>query len=372
MRNAISTGIILSGVVCLLGSVSLRADALASSGDWNRAKAARYLDARAAWWQAWPKAQRDEDTACISCHTMLPYALSRPLLRTALNEPAAQPPETRMIADASRRVKDWAKIQPYYSDEKFGAGKTAESRSTEAVLNALVLVSEGRAGAPLSETATAALDIALQYQLHEGADRGGWIWQNFHLAPWEGDESSYVGACYMAMALGRAPKSYRDRANVRRAIAEMRDYLDRQASSQPLFNRLHLIWAAKELPALAPRSDIVREAQSDVLTFQHEGGGWRIGDFHAWKRRDGSAATTSDDGYATGLALLALEKRSDKSSIQARARARAWLGEHQEADGAWTASSVNKQRAPTHDAAQFMNDAATAHAVIALLGPISR
>src|SRR5438309_1994089 len=46
-----------------------------ASAVWSPEAAARYLDSRAAWWQSWPKSQRDHETVCVSCHTMLPYAL---------------------------------------------------------------------------------------------------------------------------------------------------------------------------------------------------------------------------------------------------------------------------------------------------------
>src|SRR5260221_3074965 len=52
--------------------------------DWNRSTAAKYLDARQQWWMDWPKAQRDHDTSCVSCHTVLPYAMGRSSMHTGL------------------------------------------------------------------------------------------------------------------------------------------------------------------------------------------------------------------------------------------------------------------------------------------------
>jgi hypothetical protein len=43
-----------------------------------------------------------------------------------------------------------------------------------------------------------------------------------------------------------------------------------------------------------------------------------------------------------------------------------WLSAHQQPDGAWTATSLNKQRDPESDACLFMTDAATAYAALAL------
>ena len=61
----------------LLLSTSLFAQ-VAPSPVWNLQKAAAYLDQRADWWMNWPRAARDHETFCISCHTAVPYALSRP------------------------------------------------------------------------------------------------------------------------------------------------------------------------------------------------------------------------------------------------------------------------------------------------------
>ena len=104
----------------------------------------------------------------------------------------------------------------------------------------------------------------------------------------------------------------------------------------------------------------------------------------SWKRADGTPLDTRSDGYATGLATLALELATTqcRASLQACAgaaeappdiastvvtRGLSWLAAHQDpATGAWFASSLNKKRDPASDAGQFMNDAATAYAVLAL------
>lgn len=50
---------------------------------WDQKAAAAYLDQRQSWWMEWPRAARDHETFCVSCHTAVPYALSRPGLRKA-------------------------------------------------------------------------------------------------------------------------------------------------------------------------------------------------------------------------------------------------------------------------------------------------
>src|SRR5882724_10054966 len=56
------------------------------ASSWDQKAAAAYLDQRAEWWMSWPRAARDHETFCVSCHTAVPYAMSRPTLRKALGE----------------------------------------------------------------------------------------------------------------------------------------------------------------------------------------------------------------------------------------------------------------------------------------------
>src|ERR1700722_4950634 len=95
-----------------VGSVTLwetahsrHALASGSSGDantWNPKTATRYLDSREVWWQKWPPAQMDRGTVCISCHTVVPYALVRPALRKKLGEEEMTGPELAMLASIKK------------------------------------------------------------------------------------------------------------------------------------------------------------------------------------------------------------------------------------------------------------------------------
>src|SRR5215469_4368860 len=60
-----------------------RLDKPENANTWDPKAAAAYLDRRQLWWMEWPRAQRDHETFCVSCHTAVPYALSRSALRTA-------------------------------------------------------------------------------------------------------------------------------------------------------------------------------------------------------------------------------------------------------------------------------------------------
>jgi squalene-hopene/tetraprenyl-beta-curcumene cyclase len=102
---------------------------------WDKAGAARFLDAREVWWQAWPRSQKDHGTLCISCHTQVPYAMVRPSMGSAGDA------QRVMMASVEKRVMQWHEMVPFYSDAKNGPGKTVEAHATEAVLNAVILLS---------------------------------------------------------------------------------------------------------------------------------------------------------------------------------------------------------------------------------------
>src|SRR5689334_20658436 len=131
---------------------------------WNVRAAAAYLDARQAWWLTWPTAARDHETACVSCHTALPYALARPALHKTLNESAAVDPERRLIENVVKRVQLWRDVDPFYPDQTRGLPKTSESRGTEAVLNALILANRDARAGSLSDDARRAFENLWQLQ----------------------------------------------------------------------------------------------------------------------------------------------------------------------------------------------------------------
>src|SRR5882757_1300078 len=141
---------------------------------WSATAAAKYLDQRAAWWETWPASQRDHQTVCVSCHTILPYVLARPKLSALLAETNVAAPERAVLENVKKRVSLWQEVKPYYSDEKSGAGKSKESRSTEAVLNALVLAANARGEKHLDATAEAAFRAAWALQIRSGDRAGAW------------------------------------------------------------------------------------------------------------------------------------------------------------------------------------------------------
>ena len=339
------------------------------ANSWDQQAAAAYLDQRQSWWMEWPKAARDHETFCVSCHTAVPYALSRPALRKALAEEAPSVNERRLLANVTKRVRLWREIAPFYSDAERGAYKTAESRGTESVLNALILASNEAQNRELGDDAHAALDNMWAEQQIKGSKKGAWLWLRFANEPWEADDSDYYGATLAAIATGTAPGNYRARPEIQNNLKMLRKYLNRESAAQPTFNRVVLLWASARLPGL-----LSPEQQgaiiSEVLAKQQADGGWSLSSLAgAWKRQDGTPQERKSDGYATGLITFALQQAGISTENAQHKQAIAWLAAHQnKTEGCWPAYSLNKNE--EHHlgpgTAHFMNDAATAYAVLAL------
>ncbi len=336
-----------------------------AAATWSPEAAATYLDRRAEWWMSWREASRDRGTFCISCHTTLPYVLARP----ALCERTTAPVSTREVAileNVRTRVRHWTDVSPYYGVHARQTPKAAESRATEAVLNALILADTDSLTGRLSDDTRLAFDHMWAQQQSEGKDAGAWRWLQFGLEPWEGRYGEYYGAILAALAIGTAPAHYASTPAIQGNLTRLRAYLDREGAVQPLSNRAVLLWASKRLPGLL--SEGRREQVADDLRrAQQPDGGWSLqflnGRAHWWDPR---WLVLRSDGYATGLAVLALAGTSgdDDPSV---ARGLIWLATHQDrADGSWPASSLNNLDAPSPDVARFMTDAATAYAVLAL------
>lgn len=349
---------------------------------WNAGAAAAYLDRREKWWTKWPSATRDHDTFCVSCHTVVPYALARPALSAALNEPETTADEVKLWANLTKRVSLWNDEAPYYTDESYGSHKSAESRATESVLNALILANRDARTGQLGNDTRAAFDHMWSLQQTKGDAKGAWLWQQFDLEPWESSDSVYSGAALAAAAVGIAPDQYRASPAIQGNLALLREYLMRECPSQSLLNRLYLLWASTKVPGLLgpkQRESVI----NDALSAQKVDGGWSLTALVApggwnplslvrgWRReaRTGNWGAQSD-GFATGFVAFTLQEAGVPRDNAHLRDGLIWLTRNQDRDsGSWTAHSLNKRRDPAADAERFMSDAATAYAVLALTDP---
>lgn len=337
-----------------------------SHATWDKTAAAKYLDSREIWWQAWAPAQKDHETVCVSCHTNVPYALARPALRGPLDDHGPSEPERVMLESVIKRVNLGMQAAPFYNDAKNGPGKTQEARNTEGVNNALILARYDAQQGHLQEVTRKAFETMWASQEQSGPKAGAWIWQNFHFSPWEADESEYYGATLAAIAVGIAPDDYRDDPKIQPNLTLLRSYLQREAPQQPLINRIWLLWASSKLPGLM--TDPERAAlKAESYSKQQPDGGWSLTTLGTWKRHDHSPFDTRSDGYATGLTVLALEESGLGKNTPELKRGVDWLLANQsKTDGLWPAWSLNLKRDPASDAGLFMTDAATSFSVLAL------
>jgi squalene-hopene/tetraprenyl-beta-curcumene cyclase len=336
---------------------------------WDPKAAAAYLDRRQSWWMAWPRSQRDHETFCVSCHTAVPYALSRSALRTALSEQSPSPNEQRLLDSVTKRVRLWKEVEPFYKDADRGPYKSVESRGTESVLNALILSSRDAQSGQLSNDTHTALENMWAEQQVAGKQKGAWLWLRFKNEPWEADDSDYFGATLAAVAIGIAPENYRATPEAQTGLKPLREYLNREFAAQTTINHVLLLWASAKLPGLL-EPERQKSIIGELLDKQQADGGWSLSSLSGdWKRSDGTPQETTSDGYATGLVTFALQRAGISPEDAQLKRGLAWLAANQDStDGSWTAYSLNKskQNHLSPETALFMNDAATSYAVLSL------
>jgi squalene-hopene/tetraprenyl-beta-curcumene cyclase len=341
---------------------------------WDRAAAAKYLDGRAATWFAWDGADRgqgEHKSSCVSCHTLLPYALARPALRKLTLGTLPNKFESRVLEQTKKRVANWERLDSpeFRLMYDFSEDKKKEARGTEAVLNALILARHDRAEGKESPSDITRKAFAHLWatQVRQGEMAGSWNWLNFGLEPWEAGAGRYFGAVLAAGAVGTAPGLYKPGTDTEldARVESLRSYLRSNLPKQNLHNRAWALWAAALLPKVLT-DDERKQIVSDLRAKQQAAGGWRLADLGGYRRGDGAAQDAAGDGYATGLVLYVLRTAGVPRNDPQMAKGLAWLEANQAATGEWRGSSVNRKRDPATHTGKFMTDAATAYATLAL------
>jgi squalene-hopene/tetraprenyl-beta-curcumene cyclase len=305
----------------------------------------------------------------------VPYALARPTLRGLLNEKTPSEDERKLLDNVTGRVRLWNEVKPFYNDEKSGPHKTPEARGTEAVLNALILATYDARTGDTSEDADTSRAFANMWALQQltGADAGSWDWLDFHNEPFEAPSSHYYGSALAAVAVGVAPRGYGANPEIRENVKLMCGYLQRGLEAQTPINQAVVLWASSRLPGLLT-AEQQRSIVHNLLVQQRGDGGWALASLVGpWKRKDDTPLEVKSDGYATGLVTLALEQSGVSRDDPRVKQGLSWLSRNQDpSTGYWLSYSLNKQRDPSNQAWPFMNDAATAYAVLALTQNNSR
>jgi len=337
--------------------------ALSSRAGWDPRLAADYLDARQQEWSQWPPAKATGG-ACLSCHTGATYLLARPALRRLLGEGRPTSYETALLNGLRARA---GLLEPKAISSAFAAEPLAsQALGVEAVFAALFLSLANGSGPAMDADAQKAFDRLWLLQFRQGPDRGAWPWFNLDLDPYEMPHSPFFGAALAAMAAGNAPAAYRNQPQVQQRIGELKAYLARERESQPLHNRLLLLWASTKLPDALPAA--ARRAILEEIWRKQEGdGGWTIVSLGPWKAHPDAPVSKGSNSYATGLATCVLQAAVVPPDDPGMMRALAWLESHQDRQsGYWAADSMNKQYPEGSMQVQFMRDAATAFAALAL------
>ncbi len=326
--------------------------------DWNPKITAQYLDSRQKEWFEWPTA-KTPDGPCVSCHTGLTYLLARPALRRSLGENAPTSFETGLLDGMRSRVRR--------KEAEELAKKPTQALGVEAILSALFLSQQDTHKPTLSPDTSRAFDQLWAMQIRDGSNRGAWPWFSLELDPWEMPESAFYGASLAAMAVANTPAEYRNRPDVRERVTALREYLKREQASQPLHNRVAVLWASSTFPDVLSESE--RKAIiSEVLKQQQPDGGWTIESLGKWAPHPNAPASSGSNGYATAFVAYVLQQSAGLRSNKQVGRALDWLKSHQDRQsGTWAATSMNKVFEPDSMQIRFMQDAATAFATLALL-----
>jgi hypothetical protein len=302
----------------------------------------------------------------------------RKVLRNSLGEKEPAENENKLLNSVRQRVANWNLSAPFYG-ESSGPNKSSEARSTEAVLNALVLADANTSRGELNSEALAAFENMWALQTRSGDQKGSWDWLDFGNEPFESTDSRYYGAGLAALAAGKAPASYRERPDVRNHLSLLRGYIGREVGRQPVIHRVVSLWASTGVPDLLTPEE-KKSIIDEILSSQQSDGGWSLSTlgwtwrgsgtrtlYNIWFRSNDTPWVRKSDGYATGLIVHVLQLSGFNREDARLQRGRRWLIEHQDkSKGFWPGYSLVNRRNPGSGTGLFMTDAATAYAVLAL------
>lgn len=290
-------------------------------------KGIEFLEVAAADWTQTRK--------CFTCHTNYAYLIVRPHLSALSTSHEAIRSELEELVEVR-----WEKRGPRWD--------------AEVVMSAAVLaLNDAATTGDLHPATRTALDRMWTVQ----TESGGINWLKCGWPPMESDDD--FGVAMMAIAVGAAPKNYRDSKAAQAGLHKIREYL--KSNPPPtLHHSAMLLWADSELGDLLTNQE--REQISSLLLKKQKGdGGWNLASLGNWTRADGKPQETfTSDGYATGFVIYALRRSGMSARHPALQRGVKWLKSYQRESGRWYTRSLNK------DSKHYISHAGTAFALIAI------
>src|SRR5260370_11706639 len=126
------------------------------------------------------------------------------------------------------------------------------------------------------------------------------------------------------MAPGTGPAGYKPRPEIGKNVVELTAYLQSAQKTQPLDNRLILLWASTKLRHVLPEAE--RQSILDqVWQKQQQDGGWTLESLGAWKQRANAPPATGSSSYATRLGGFILQPAAVRRTTPAFSPALRWL-----------------------------------------------
>ena len=138
--------------------------------NWNARLAEQYMDSRQKEWVAWPIAQVS-GVACVSCHSGLPYLVSRPALRQSLGEKSGPTLYEDLLVEVMR-----ATVFRTDAKELFGGSQgpilSIKCMALRWYFPSVVLAMEDAPRGKLSPEGEKAFERMWSIQLKDGAGQG--------------------------------------------------------------------------------------------------------------------------------------------------------------------------------------------------------
>ena len=279
---------------------------------YSREKAASFLDDVAVRWT--------DHNHCGSCHTNIAYLMVQPQQTGGIVNPSVVAVRSGLFKFAEATREGSSELKPFLLAPIAGA----------------LAVNDGISGSTVDNRVLALMDYLWKTQ----DKRGGWYYStNEPLVPFL-ERNRYYTSLLVAVGAGYLSGRYEETPLRREGLTRLTKFLKRNFPKN-LHERAVLMWASARTPGLLS-SGQRRSIARALLRAQNEDGGWTLAALGTWPRLDGDLNDPHgpSDGYATGLAALALCEGGSARSDPRILRAMQWIDTHQRVSGRWFTRST--------------------------------